>query len=49
MPVSLSEFGITEEEHLEMAKRITKNDTVKVPGFVLLDLNLVLNIFNKIK
>lgn len=49
MPVSLSEFGITEEEHLEMAKRITKNDTVKVPGFVQLDLNLVLSIFNKIK
>lgn len=49
MPVSLSEFGIKEEEHLPMALRITKSDTVKVPGFVELDLNLVISIFNKIK
>jgi hypothetical protein len=32
-----------------MAKRITKNNTVLVPGFVKLNLELVLSIFEKIK
>ncbi len=49
MPVSLSELNIKEEDHLPMALRITKNNTFLVPGFVKLDLNLVLQIFEKIK
>ena len=49
MPTSFSDFNISKEEYIEMAKRITKNNTVLVPGFVKLNLELVLSIFEKIK
>lgn len=49
MPVTFSELGIGEEHFLDMANRITKNDTIFVPGFVKLDKKLVLSVFDKIK
>lgn len=49
MPTSFSDFNISKEEYIAMAKRITKNNTVLVPGFVELDEELVLSIFDKIK
>lgn len=49
MPTTLSELNIKEEDYLPMANRITKNDTITVPGFVKLDKKLVLSIFDKIK
>lgn len=49
MPITLSELGIYESDHVSMANRITKNDTVLVPGFVKLDKELILSIFDKIK
>ena len=49
MPTTLSDFNISKNEYIEMANRITKNNTVLVPGFVKLDLELVLSIFEKIK
>ena len=49
MPVTFKELNIFETDFLPMANRITKNDTITVPGFVKLDKKLVLSIFNKIK
>lgn len=49
MPVTLSELGISENDHLPMANRITKNDTILVPGFIKIDKKVVLSIFDKIK
>ena len=49
MPTTFSDFNISKDEYIEMANRITKNNTVLVPGFVKLDLELVLSIFEKIK
>ena len=49
MPTTFKELNISETAHLEMAKRITKNNTINVPGFVPLDQDLVLSIFDKIK
>ena len=49
MPTTFSDFNISKEEYIEMANRITKNNTVLVPGFVKLDLEIVLSIFEKIK
>ena len=49
MPTTFKELNIPETAHLEMAKRITKNNTIKVPGFVPLDQDIVLSIFDKIK
>ena len=49
MPVTFQELNITEKDFLPMADRITKNDTVLVPGFVKIDKKIVLDIFNKIK
>ncbi len=49
MPVTFQELNITEKDFLPMADRITKNDTILVPGFVKIDKKIVLDIFNKIK
>lgn len=49
MPTTLKELNITESDFVPMANRITKNDTIKVLGFVKLDKKLVLSIFEKIK
>lgn len=49
MPVTLSELNIKESDHLPMANRITKNNTILVPGFVKINLEMVLSIFDKIK
>ena len=49
MPVTFKELNISEDDFEPMANRITKNDTVFVPGFVKLDKKLVLSIFDKIK
>lgn len=45
MPTRLREFNLKEEDLLPMAKRITKNNTVKVNGFVPLNEKMVYEIF----
>ncbi len=49
MPTRFSYLGIYEDSFEAMASRITKNDTVKVVGFIELDKNAVLEIFNLAK
>lgn len=49
MPTRFSDLGIYEDSFEAMASRITKNDTVKVVGFIELDKNAVLEIFNLAK
>lgn len=49
MPTRFSDLGICEDSFEAMASRITKNDTVKVVGFIELDKNAVLEIFNLAK
>ncbi len=49
MPTTLKEVGVKTTDIEVMAARITKNNTVKVPGFVELDQELVTNILNIIK
>lgn len=49
MPTRFSDLGITPESFEAMASRITKNDTVKVVGFIELDKKAVLEIFELAK
>ena len=49
MPTRFSDLGITPEYFEAMASRITKNDTVKVVGFIELDKKAVLEIFELAK
>lgn len=49
MPVRLSEVNVDDQNFELMADRITKNDTVKVVGFVELDKEKVLKILNLAK
>lgn len=46
MPTTFTELEISSDEFDAMASRITKNDTVKVPGYFELDKKDVLEIFN---
>ena len=49
MPVSLSEVNVDDTNFELIANRITKNDTVKVVGFVELDKEKILKILNLAK
>ena len=49
MPTRFSELNILEKDFLPMANRLTKNGKKKVIGFVELDKNLILEIFNNAK
>lgn len=49
MPTKLVEVGVSCDDIEVMANRITKNNTIKVPGFVELDKDLIIKILNLIK
>lgn len=49
MPTRFSDLNIDELSFEPMASRITKNDSVRVPGFIELDKESVLEIFNLAK
>ena len=49
MPTTFKDLNIDESEFEPMASRITKNDTVKVPGFIELDKKAVIEIFKLAK
>lgn len=49
MPTTFKDLGISETEFSPMANRLTKNDTVKVPGYVELDYQAIMEIFELAK
>lgn len=49
MPTTFKDLGISEIEFSPMANRLTKNDTVKVPGYVELDYQAIMEIFELAK
>ena len=49
MPTTFKDLGISEIEFSPMANRLTKNDNVKVPGYVELDYQAIMEIFELAK
>ena len=49
MPTTFKDLDISETEFSPMANRLTKNDTVKVPGYVELDYQAIMEIFELAK
>lgn len=45
MPTTFSELNISENEFEPMAQRLTKNDTIKVPGYLVISQKDVIDIF----
>lgn len=49
MPTSFKELNIDEKDFSPMANRLTKNDTVKIPGYIQLDYQAIMEIFELAK